>query len=72
MAVQQAEIETIIKVHFYHGYASNLTIKDNPDSDLGFEIHYEEDNHKSSITGLHKEDLDQIIFALQRFKENQK
>lgn len=68
----KADIEPMIKVHFYHGFIGNLTIKDNPDApELGFEMVYEEgeeeDKFKSSISGLFIEDIPQIVKALEQY-----
>lgn len=69
---EKAEIETVVRVHMFHGYASTLTFKDNPDApEIGCIIVHEEDELKQEIY-LFKEDLPQILEALKRFIEDNK
>ncbi|MFA5040043.1 MAG: hypothetical protein WC464_00215 [Bdellovibrionales bacterium] len=68
----KAEIEKIITVHVFHGTAESITIKDNPDApEIGAMLVHECDGQKNEIY-IWKDDIEQIIKALQMFnkKEN--
>lgn len=67
----KAEIEKIIKVHVFHGSSETLTIKDNPDApEVGALFVHECDGIEAEIC-LWKEDIEQIIKALQMFNDKE-
>ena len=69
--MEQAEIETVIKIHTYNGDDECITIKDNPDApEIGFIIN-RTDDFGSDDMYFWKKDIDALIKAIQMYKEKE-